>query len=214
LSKQILRRENSVQNRPHSELPDWERAKPNIFPLLEHISPEKTSLPARIPTLTPDDVLSSELTSHIRMNLACFYQTAVIPLTDNIVRNWSISISMLQLALEENMANFTIKTTFEKHEKDGFIYYTVNTPVPYFNSLIPFYKPMRRQISGFLDYPFYFAIPERQTVILFDDDHLPRYSKILRNDVLLTHECSARAHTISPELIQASEEGITAVMDF
>ena len=72
-----------------------------------------------------------------------------------------------------------------------------------------FYQPFQETVAALLGFPFYFAVPERRTVILFGKETLPRYLGDFRDDILLTYETSTRS--LSPELIEASESGLVTV---
>jgi len=189
-------------------IPDWNTARNLVFPLLEG---EICSTGRRDEVLAQSlgDPLSGMVTNCIKMSLALFYQGAVIPLSEALIREWSINMAAVRLAMDANMALVDRSSRFEMHKKGSFYYYSLHSDAAPFTSILPFYRPFQEKAAALLGSPFYFAVPERRTVILFGAEGLTRYAAELRDDILLTYETSTRA--LSPELIEVSESGVLPV---
>jgi len=198
------------------EIPDWNTASRLIFPFLESVSAPADGSVSRSPLCASGvsaersfDPLSGMLTSCIKMSLALFYRGAVIPLSESLVREWAVSMAVVRLAMDANIALVARSSRFEQHRKGSLCYYSVHTDAAPFNSVLPFYLPFQTAAAALLGSPFYFALPERRTVILFGSDVLPRYGSELRDDILLTYETSTSY--LSPELIEVSDSGVLPV---
>lgn len=189
------------------DVPNWNTAKDFLLPYLAPIEENQETTPA----LRSNDLLCSLLTSRIKMYLACFYQGSVIPLTENLISEWSVSTAIVQMAIEENMAKYVPYTKIEKHENREFEYYSIHNELPFFNSLLLFYAPFQSALQEKLGETFYAAAPEIRTGIVFHRKFISKYTELLRDDVLLTHDCSL--HPLSRELIEISSEGTLAVLD-
>ncbi len=190
------------------EIPEWEQAHRLVFPFLQPVSGSS----AFVPALTSDDILAGMVTAHIKMCIALYYRGSVIPLTDRLIREWSVSIAIVRLAMEENINTFMNMIRSEQHEKDGIVYYTINNQLPFFDSMLPVFKPFQKTMLEKLGTPCYFAVPERRTAVLFGNEYISSYQDTLRDDIILTHDCSSRA--LSTELIEVSPDGIIPVMDY
>ena len=197
-----------IATRCSTEVPEWNIANRLIFPFLEGI-PSGSGKPADVTARTPYDPLSGMLSNCIKMSLALFYRGAVIPITENLIREWAISFATLRIAMETNVSLVARTSRFEKHEKAGTVYYSVHSGAAPFNSILPFYQPFQETVAAMLGFPFYFAVPERRTVILLGKESLSRYPGDFHDDVKLTYETSTRS--LSSELIEVSESGLLTV---
>jgi len=191
-----------------SEVPSWSIANHLVFPLLEGISPG-TERPADVFAKTSSDPLSGMLSNCIKMSLALFYRGAIIPITESLIREWAISFSTLRIAMESNVSLVARSSRLVRHEKIGTSYFSVHTDASPFNSILPFYQPFQETVAVLLGFPFYFAVPEHRTVVLFGKESLSRYFGDFRDDIALTYETSTRS--LSPELIEVSESGLVTV---
>ncbi len=190
------------------DVPDWETARHLVFPFLESVG----DTPARADAVSARnafDPLSGMPTDCIKMSLALFYHGSVIPLSESLIREWSVNMAAVRLAMDANMSLVARSSRFELHKKGSFYYYSVHSDASPFNSALPFYGPFQETAAAMLGSPFYFAVPERRTVIMFGREELPRYRSELRNDILLTWDTSTSA--LSPELIEVSESGALPV---
>lgn len=149
------------------------------------------------------------LTNCIKMSLALFYQGSVILLSETLLREWSINLATVRLAMESNLSLIARSSRFEMHRKGSLFYYSVHSGAAPFNSVLPFYAPFQKTAASFLGSPFYFAVPERRTVILLGKESVSRYPAELRDDVFLTYETSTAS--LSPELVEVSESGVLPV---
>lgn len=190
------------------EVPDWETASRLVFPFLEG-APCASRSPSDVAARNSFDPLSGMLTNCVKMSLALFYRGSVIPLSESLIREWSINVAAVRLAMESNLAILARSCRFEPHHKGSFAYYSVHTDAAPFNSVLPFYAPFQETAAALLGSPFYFSVPERRTAILFGKESLPRYLADLRDDIFLTYETSTAA--LSPELIEVSESGTLPV---
>lgn len=190
----------------HVEVPAWETARNLVFPLLESVPCTARS---SVAPQTENDPLSGMLTSCIKMTISLFYQGAIIPLSESLIREWAVSMATVRLAMDANMSLVARSSRLESHQKGSITYYTVRSDAAPFNSALPFYTPFQETAAALLGSPFYFAVPERRTVILFGREALPHYQQDLRNDILLTRDSSTSA--LSPELIEVSESGVLPV---
>lgn len=190
------------------EVPDWATASRLVFPFLEPTACS-SGKPADVSARNPFDPLSGMLTNCIKMSLALFYQGSVIPLSETLIREWSINLATVRLAMETNLSLVARSARFEMHRKDSLFYYSVHSGAAPFNSVLPFYAPFQKAAASFLGSPFYFAVPERRTVILLGKESVSRYPTELRDDVFLTYETSTAS--LSPELIEVSESGVLPV---
>lgn len=193
-----------------ADLPSWDIASRLVFPFLEQI-PRCSGTECDFAARNPSDILSAALTGYVKMSIALFYRGAVIPLTESLVREWAVSMASVYLAMDANLALVTRSSRLERHESGRIRYYTVHSDAAPFNSALPFYKPFQEMVSRELGFPFYFAVPERRTVVLLGQESLPSYWGALRNDVLLTRDTSSSA--LSPELIEVSESGVFPVCE-
>ncbi len=200
------------------EIPSWEIAQRLVFPHLEPVpcavigsapSINFTASLARSAAQTGSDPLSSLLTGCLKMTLALFYGGAIIPLSENLLREWSVSLASVLFAMDANLGLVSRSSWLVPHEKGPIHYYSLHSDAAPFNSAVPFFPPFQAQMARVLGSPFYFAVPERRTVILFGAEYLPFYRKDLRDDVLLTWDDSTSA--LSPELIEVSESGALPV---
>lgn len=194
-------------NKHDKELPLWEDAQYRIIPYLEPITPNNEFLPA----LRSNEPLAIKVTSKVKMYLAYFNNNSILLLTDEILQKWSVSWAAIQLALDKNMFEIMESTQVNYHEDGFFPYFSVNNPVPVFNSLMPFYKPFRAQMTKLLGTLYYGAIPERNTAIFFEKEFLKTYPKQMRNDILLTYECST--HPLTSELLEISTDEVLSILD-
>jgi hypothetical protein len=196
--------------RAHSQLdlPDWRVARNCIMPFLEPVSAGSGAV---VPVIAerPFDTLSGMVTDCIKMTLSLFYRGMVIPLSDALIHEWAIGMASVRLAMEENIARIARSTRFELHASGSATYYSVHTDLAPFNSILPFYVPFQESTAALLGSPYYFAVPERRTVIVFGRETLPNYVRDLRDDIHLTYETSTRA--LSPELIEVSESGLIPI---
>lgn len=189
-------------------LPDWETARHFVFPLLEPVYSSNRSMPD-VSASALFDPLSAMLTSVIKTTLALFYQGAIIPLSEGILRDWAITVSAVQLAMEYNLAVLASTSRFELHRRERLQYWSLHTAAAPFNSVLPFHAPFRARIAELLGMPFYFAVPDRKTVILFSRESLPLYPGELRRDILLERDCSTCP--LSSELLEVSSSGVLAI---
>jgi len=187
-------------------LPDWETAKQYIRLFL--ISADKMN---KSISLLNDEYLSSYITNRIKMFMVLSYGECIIPLREELLKQWDVSFADIRLAMEDSMKNLLPLTQLEEHNKNGFVYFTVHHPQSILNSVMPFYKPFQYFMHKELGETYYMAIPEQRTAVLFSKQFLPEYSSTLRNDILLTFDCSSQF--LSPELIEVSDAGVLAVMD-
>lgn len=199
----------------HVEVPAWEIARNLVFPLLEPVpcasnSPTRASGFSSVAPQTEFDPLSGMLTSCIKMTISLFYHGAIIPLSESLIREWAVSLATVRLAMDANLSLVARSSRLEAHQKGPITYYTVRSDAAPFNSALPFYTPFQETAAALLGSPFYFAVPERRTVILFGREVLPHYQQDLRNDILLTRDSSTSA--LSPELIEVSESGVLPVL--
>ena len=198
----------------HVEVPAWETARYLVFPLLEPVTcaSRSSGQGSGISSVAPQtelDPLSGMLTSCIKMTISLFYHGAIIPLSESLIREWAVSMATVRLAMDANMSLVARSSSLESHQKGPITYYTVRSDAAPFNSALPFYTPFQETAAALLGSPFYFAVPERRTVVLFGREALPRYQEDLRNDILLTRDSSTSA--LSPELIEVSESGVLPV---
>lgn len=186
-------------------IPDWQTAKDTLLPVLAPADNKKESLPA----LRANDILCRLVTENIKMYLACAYNGAVIALTENLIAQWSVSAAIISLAIDENLSKFVADVYFEKHFNGRFEYFTVHHPV---SSIVPtliFYKPFQQALCAKFGSTFYATVPELSTAVIFKKKYAKSYAKMLRDDVLLTYECSTKP--LSKELIEISKDGAFAV---
>ncbi|AEE16335.1 hypothetical protein [Treponema brennaborense] len=189
-------------------LPAWEQARTSILPFLAPVESPRDFAPA----LRSHDTLAAMLTDKIKMYIAFFYKGIVIPLTEYLIRQWNVSWSSVRLAMDENMAALMHAVSLKPHvSPSGFSYYSVSHPLPICNSSLPFYKPFQRELHERFGETFYMAVPEKTTSVIFPANELTAYEAKLRNDVILTHDCSARP--LSTELLEVSEAGVVALCD-
>ena len=196
------------QSNRHLDIPDWNTASHLIFPFLESVS-VPSEKHTDVIALNPFDTLSGMVTNYIKMTLTLFYHGTIIPLTESMIRDWSITIAGIQLAMESNMALLARSSRFELHKKGTLYYYSVHSDAAPFNSVLPFYAPFQEAISAMIGSPFYFAVPERRTVILFGKETLSGYLENFHDDIFLAYETSTSA--LSPELIEVSESGVIPI---
>ncbi len=189
------------------ELPPWNVAKNHIRPYL--ISSEDASYALMI--RNSDAFFSSYLTERIRMVMVLAYGDCIVPLREELLKKWDVNFAQTRIAMEDTMTKLVPQTNLEEHKKEGFVYFTVHHPQSILNSVIPFYKPFQHVLKKELGEPYYMAVPEQRTAVLFSKNYALQYEKVLRNDVLLTYECSSQY--LSPELIEVSDAGVFAVMD-
>jgi len=197
-----------ITERCSTEVPEWNVANSLIFPFLEGI-PSGSGKPADVTARTPYDPLSCMLSTCIKMSLALFYRGTVIPITESLIREWAVSFATLRIAMESNVSLVAQTSTLVRHDKAKTGYYSVHSAASPFNSILPFYQPFQETVAALLGFPFYFAVPERRTVVLFGKETLPRYLGDFHDDILLTYETSTRS--LSPELIEVSESGLVTV---
>lgn len=189
-------------------LPDWKTAQKYVLPLLEPVAKDSGSIIEESAS-TIYEPLSAMLTSVIKMTLALFYQGEIIPLSEGMLRDWAITVTAVRFAMERNLALLAETARFEQHRRERVQYWSLHTDASPFNSVLPFHAPFRSRIAELLGMPFYFAVPERRTVILFAREALPLYPSELRRDILLARDCSA--HPLSPELLEVSPSGLVAI---
>lgn len=187
-------------------VPDWKSAKQYIRPFLISADTMNKSI-----SLLNDEYLSSFITNRIKMFMVLSYGECIIPLREELLKQWDVTFADIRLAMEDSMTNLLPLTQLEEHNKNGFIYFTVHHPQSLLNSVMPFYKPFQYFMQKELGETYYMAIPEQRTAVLFSKQHLPEYSSTLRNDILLTFDCSSQY--LSPELIEVSDAGVLTVMD-
>lgn len=190
------------------EVPDWNTASRLVFPFLEP-APCAAGIAAEVAARNSFDPLSGMLTNCIKMSLALFYRGSVIPLSESLIREWSINVATVRLAMESNMALVARTCRFERHRRDSLVYYSLHTAAAPFNSVLPFYAPFQETASALLGSPFYFTVPERRTAILLGKDAVSCYPSELRDDVFLTYETSSSS--LSTELIEVSEFGVLPI---
>ncbi len=188
-------------------VPEWKTAKDFIRPFLISAETAANNSIARI----DDEHFSSFLTNRIKMFMVLTYGECIIPLREELLKKWEVSFADIRLAMEDTMTNLLPQTQLEEHNKNGFVYFTVHHPQPLLNAVLPFYKPFQYVMRKELGEIYYMAVPEQHTSVLFAKEHVESYSTTLRNDILLTFECSS--HFLSPELIEVSDAGAIAVMD-
>jgi len=198
----------TITERCSTEVPEWNIANHLIFPLLEGI-PSGSGKPADVSARTPYDPLSGMLSNCIKMSLALYYRGTVIPLTESLISEWAVSFYTIRIAMESNVSLVARTSRFERHEKAGTGYFSVHTDASPFNAILPFYQPFQETVAALVGFPFYFAVPEHRTVILFGKETLPRYLGDFHDDILLTYETSTRS--LSSELIEVSESGLLTV---
>ena len=192
------------------EIPDWNIARHLVFPYLEPAAGiDNTSVfpgcRADVSAQNSFEPLSGMITGSIKMSLAIFYQGRVIPLSESLIREWSISVAAVRLAMDINISLVARSVRLVPHKKGSFVYHSLHSDAAPFNSALPFYTPFQETAAALLGSPFYFAVPERRTVILFGADMLPLYRNELRDDIFLTYETSTSS--LSTELIEVSESG-------
>ena len=179
-----------------------------MFPFLEP-TPCAAGVASEVAARNAFDPLSGMLTNCIKMSLALFYRGSVIPLSESLIREWSINVATVRLAMESNMALVARTSRFERHGRGSLSYYSLHTAAAPFNSVLPFYAPFQETAAALLGSPFYFAVPERRTAILLGKDAVSRYPSELRDDVFLTYETSSSS--LSTELIEVSEFGVLPI---
>lgn len=190
------------------EIPGWETSRHLIFPFLESVSCDSAKR-GDVAAQNAFDPLSGMLTDCIKMSIALFYMGSVIPLSESLIREWSVNMAAIRLAMDANVSLVARTSRLERHDKGSFFYYTVHSDAAPFNSVLPFYAPFQETAAALLGSPFYFSVPERRTVILFGAEYLSRYEAELRNDILLTRDASTSA--LSPELIEVSASGVLPI---
>lgn len=188
-------------------VPDWEEAKHYIIPVIDRI-PESTGY---VPAVRTYDTLSTKITEQLRLCIAYIYNGIIIPLSEYLLKKWSVTVAAVQLAIEDNLSRVLPMLQLIEHNKDGFVYYTLNHPIPVFNSILPFYKTFQYGIHKNFGETYYMAVPERTTSVIFDNSQVSRYPEVLRNDVLMTYDCSTKA--LSSELIEVSSAGVIPILD-
>lgn len=186
-------------------IPDWSTAKKSILPVLAPADNKNESLPA----LRANDILCRLVTDNIKMYLACIYNDSVIALTENLISQWSVTAAIIGLAIDENLSNLASDVHFEKHINGGFKYYTIHHPIASISPLLLFYKPFQQALCSKFGKTFYAAVPEISTAVIFEEKYIKSYGKVLRDDILLTHDCSTRP--LSKELIEISKDGAYSV---
>ncbi len=186
-------------------IPDWQTAKDSILPILAPVETNKETLPA----LRSDDMLCRLVTDNIKMYLACVYNGAIIRLTENLIAQWSVSFAIISLAIDENLSRFVSDVYFEKHYNNRFEYFTMHHPVASISPLLLFYKPFQQALCSKFGSTFYAAVPELSTAVIFRKKFVKAYEKRLRDDVILTYDCSTRP--LSKELIEISKDGAFSV---
>ncbi|MCM1320823.1 MAG: hypothetical protein NC176_04520 [Treponema brennaborense] len=188
-------------------MPSWEQAKHAVFPWPEPQSCLKSDSLAQ----RPQDTLVAFITKKIKLYVVCLWNDILYPINDFLIKTWNVSWAAVRLAIEENMMRIMRDAVFKKHVCGQFSYYTLHHALPVFNSVLPFFKPFQAEAQKKFGGTFYFSVPERTTSVFFAKSALPMYVKQLRNDILLTHDCSARA--LSTELIEISPSGLVALLD-
>ena len=186
-------------------IPDWQIAKDTILPILAHVDNKEESLPA----LRANDILCRLVTDNIKMYLACAYNGTVIALTENLIAQWSVSAAIISLAIDENLSKFVSDVYFERHYNGSFEYFTMHHPVASITPQLLFYKPFQQSLCARFGSTFYAAVPELTTAVIFKEKYAKFYDKHLRDDVLMTYECSTRP--LSKELIEISKDGAFSV---
>jgi hypothetical protein len=189
-------------------VPSWDTSRKLVFPFLESVSCSSRALPS-VGAQTEYDPLSGMLTGCIKMTLSLFWNGAIIPLSESLLREWAVTIAAVRLAMDANLSLVAQSSRLLARTKGSLSYYSLQTDASPFNSALPFYAPFQGKIASMLGSPFYFAVPERRTVILFGAESLPFYLRDLRDDVLLTRDTSTSA--LSPELIEVSDSGVLPV---
>lgn len=200
------------------DIPGWQTASRLVFPYLESVSAPVIGAPDRNVARLSDvsarretDPLSRMLTANIKMSLALLYLGSVIPLSESLLREWSVSIATVLLAMDDNLALVARTCRLRRQETgSGLEYFSLHSDAAPFNSALPFWPPFQDLAARLLGSPFYFAVPERRTVVLFARDLYLGQAERLRNDVLLTYETSTSS--LSPEIIEVSESGTLPVM--
>lgn len=204
-----MQNELSLQKiQPKQTIPCWNVAQHYVFPLLEPITINKGNKPDVLAS-TFFDPLSAMLTSGIKMTLALFYQGAIVPLSEMILREWSITFATVRLAMEHNLAVLGSSSRLEHHTRTSLSYWSLHTQIPLFNSVLPFFNSFRESLTNILGNPFYFSVPNRRTVILFKKETLSLYTSELKRDLLLEFECST--NPLSPELLEVSQSGVLTI---
>lgn len=188
------------------QIPDWETARHHVHPLLMSAEKKEDSI-----ALLDDEYLWSLITNNIKMCMVLSYKDCIIPLREELLTKWDVTFAEIRLAMEDKMTSLMPQTQLEEHTKNGFVYFTVHHPQSIFNAVMPFYKPFQYNMHKELGETYYMAVPEQRTAVIFSKKYLRQYPSVLRNDILLTYECSS--HFLSPELIEVSDAGVIAVMD-
>ena len=186
-------------------IPDWETAKDTLLPLLAPADNKKESLPA----LRSDDILCRFVTNNIKMYLACIYNGSVIPLTENLLAQWSVSAALISLAIDENLSKLASDACFERHKNGRFEYFSLHHPIGFISPLLLFYRPFQDALCEKFGGTFYAAAPEITTAVVFKKKYANSYNRVLRDDVILTYDCSTKP--LSKELIEISNDGAFSV---
>ncbi|ULQ59151.1 hypothetical protein K7I13_11675 [Brucepastera parasyntrophica] len=189
-------------------IPDWDTAKNRIFPFFEPVDTEAASRGDIVP-LNFASPLSQLMSSSLKMSLALFYGGSVIPLSQALIQEWSINLATIRLAMDTNMAKLASSGRFQSHTRGDISYYSVHSGISPLNSILPFYTPFQETCAALFGSPFYFTVPERRTVILFDREGIMHYQKLFKDDIYLTYETST--HPLSTEIFEVSESGVLPV---
>ncbi len=151
------------------------------------------------------------VSSQVKMFLACFYNGQVIPLSQHLLAQWAITASAVHLAVEENMQRIARNCELKKCSNGWFDYYSVQAELPVFNAALLFYKPFQFALQQKFGESFCAVMPELTCGIVFDRKNAELYAKAMRDDVLLTYECSSKP--LSTELLEISSYGVVPLAD-
>ena len=105
-------------------LPDWETAKRYIRPFL--ISADKMN---KSISLLNDEYLSSYITNRIKMFMVLSYGECIIPLREELLKQWDVTFADIRLAMEDSMTNLLPLTQLEEHNKTVYLLYSSSPAV-------------------------------------------------------------------------------------